>query len=56
MKVQEGKESDPDGGPGGDMKTEHTSPRMLRAELPLNSCTVEDWEMTARGKEWWEGK
>lgn len=39
----------PDRSPGGDMKTEHTSGRMLRAELSLNSCTGEDWEMTARG-------
>lgn len=32
------------------MKTEHTSLRMLRAELSLNSCTGEVWEMTARGR------
>ncbi len=38
------------------MKTEHTSLRMLKAELSLNSCTGEDWEMTSRGEEQWEAK
>lgn len=51
-----GEESYLDRSPAGDMKTEHTNLRMLRVELSLNSCTGEDWEMTARGAEQWEGK